>query len=180
MGTIGIIIISLAIIGTYAIFHILIYNQIQTIKTKINHVEGIIDETLRQKYDTLIKLEEILKKNIKENKEYLKELKELKNQKISNFELHRKLNESQAIIENLFQDNQIKNTKIIKQNNLELKEYNQRLTAGINYYNKQITNFNNYIRKFPHNIIAKIHRLKIRTYFDGKDMEDNDTKEFKL
>ena len=43
MGTIGIIIISLAIIGTYAIFHILIYNQIQTIKTKINHVEGIID-----------------------------------------------------------------------------------------------------------------------------------------
>ena len=30
------------------------------------------------------------------------------------------------------------------------------------------------------NIVAKVSRYKTRTYFDGKDMEDDDTKDFKL
>ena len=52
--------------------------------------------------------------------------------------------------------------------------------AGILYYNKHTSSLNNYIRKFPNNIIAKIHHVKVKPYFDGKDMTDNDIEDFKL
>ena len=39
---------------------------------------------------------------------------------------------------------------------------------------------NAHIRKFPNNIVAKIHQIKSKPYFDGKDMFDDNTKDFKL
>ena len=52
--------------------------------------------------------------------------------------------------------------------------------AGITYYNKNTSVFNNYLRKFPNNVISKIHKIKVKTFFDGKDMTDNDIFDFKL
>ena len=62
----------------------------------------------------------------------------------------------------------------------EFKNINEKLVAGISYYNKHVTDINNYIRKFPNNIIAKIHHIKAKTFFDGKDMTDTDIEDFKL
>ena len=39
---------------------------------------------------------------------------------------------------------------------------------------------NTVIRKFPTNIIAKIHRFKIKPFFDGKNMQDAVIDDFKL
>ena len=36
------------------------------------------------------------------------------------------------------------------------------------------------IRKFPYNIMGKILKYKEKTFFDGKDMNDDDIKDFKL
>ena len=60
------------------------------------------------------------------------------------------------------------------------KEVNEKLTAGITYYNKQTNLLNSYIRKFPNNLIAKIHHISTKPFFDGKDMTDDDIFDFKL
>ena len=62
----------------------------------------------------------------------------------------------------------------------ELKAIDEKLVAGISYYNKHVSEINAYIRKFPNNIISKIHRIKVRPFFDGKDMTDTDIEDFKL
>lgn len=181
MGLIGIILIIIAILGLMGIFHILTYNKIQFVKTKIDHVEGLIDENLRNKYDLIIRANDTINKNLKTKKEYLKEFKNLKNEKISNFDLDRRLKEAENIIDNLHHDyEKLANNENIIEIIEELKKVNEKLTASISYYNKQTSTLNNYIRKFPFNIIAFFHHIKSKTYFDGKDMNDNDIFDFKL
>ena len=62
----------------------------------------------------------------------------------------------------------------------DFKMINEKLTACISYYNKQMNLLNGYIRKFPNNIIAKLHNVKSKPFFDGKDMTDTDIEDFKL
>ncbi len=178
METFSLVLIILILIILYIIGHILIYNKMQFYVTKIEHVECMIDEALREKYDIIFKLESAIKDAIKDKNEYLKDLKK---EKISNFEMQRKLDEAQALIENLYYDHE----ELTKKNKFEkifaeLKKVNEKLTAGITYYNSTTSILNNYLRKFPNNIVAKIHKIKIKTFFDGKDMSDDDIFDFKL
>ena len=48
------------------------------------------------------------------------------------------------------------------------------------YYNDIITDYNKLVKRFPSNLVAKLSHYKTKTYFDGKNMEDEDTKDFKL
>ena len=48
--------------GTLGIFYTIIYNNLITYKLKIEKAEGIIDESLRQKYDLIAKLNIAIKK----------------------------------------------------------------------------------------------------------------------
>ena len=61
-----------------------------------------------------------------------------------------------------------------------IKRLDEKLTATKNYYNKNTSLENAIIRKFPTNIIAKIHNFKIKLFFDGKDMEDEIIDDFKV
>ena len=54
------------------------------------------------------------------------------------------------------------------------------LEASKSFYNKYTTEINLIIKSFPTNIIAKIHKIKVRNYFDGKNMFDEEIKDFKL
>jgi len=172
-----VILIIIIILGLLAIYYISIYNKLQYYKTKIEKVEGLIDQDLRDKFDTIMEADII----IKSKKDYLKEYKNLKEQKISNFELERKLKEAENIIRNLYEDNSELNqnekmTEIIH----NIKFTNEKITAGISYYNNHTSKLNDFIRKFPNNIIAKIHHTKTKPFFDGKDMNDDDILDFKL
>ncbi len=181
MGIFGIILIIVAIIGLLAICYVTIYNKLQFGITKIEHVEGLIDEDLRSKYDIIIRANDVITKELNSKKDYLKEYKNLKEQKISNFDLERKLKEAEIIIHNLYNDNAAlsKNENMV-QIEKDFNLINEKLTAGISYYNKQTALQNSYIRKFPNNLIAKIHHIGIKPFFDKKDMTDTDIDDFKL
>ena len=181
MGIFGLVLIIIACLSLYTIMHITIYNKMQFYLTKIENVEGMIDEVLREKYDILLKIDKAIKDNLKDKNDYLKELKELKKAKISNFEMQRKLAESESLLENIYYDHEeLKDKNNFKKYFADLKRINEKLTAGVTYYNTTTSILNNYIRKFPNNIIAKFHRIKIKVFFDGKDMTDNDIFDFKL
>ena len=105
----------------------------------------------------------------------------IKNVNISSFELDRKLTEIGNVIE------QIKNDYKALEDNEDFSNYfedvyeiNERLEATKSFYNKYTTLLNAAIKKIPSNIIASFHHMKVKAYFDGKDMFDEEIKDFKL
>ncbi len=172
-----VIIIAICLI---LIWYVSVYNNYQNYIIRINEAEAFIDTTLRKRFDLLNKSIEIIKANTKET-EVLNIIDELKTMKISNFDLDRKLYD--AINEfNRYKENydELKNIESFLKIELGLFESESEIAAARKYYNDIITDYNKLVKKFPSNIIAKISRYKTKTYFDGKDMEDEDTKDFKL
>lgn len=172
-----VIIIAICLI---LIWYVSVYNNYQNYIIRINEAEAFIDTTLRKRFDLLNKSIEIIKANTKET-EVLNIINELKTMKISNFDLDRKLYD--AINEfNKYKENydELRNTESFLKIELGLFESESEIVAARKYYNDIITDYNKLVKKFPSNIVAKVSRYKTRTYFDGKDMEDDDTKDFKL
>ena len=62
----------------------------------------------------------------------------------------------------------------------DIDEMNESLSAYKKYYNENIVDYNKLIRKFPYNIIGKILKYKEKMFFDGKDLNDDNIKDFKL
>lgn len=181
MQLIYIVLILIMIFCMIAIVYVNYFNSLQYTKTKIEQAEGIIDETLRTRYDLVMRTSDIVKTNLKEKKDYFKEYISLKEKKISNFEMDRELKEAINIIMNLRNDyQQLKEHPGIKEIVSEIKDTDEKLSAAKAYYNRYTNELNELIRKFPSNLIAKIHHFSIKPFFDGKDMNDDDLLDFKL
>jgi len=54
------------------------------------------------------------------------------------------------------------------------------LQAAKSYYNKYTSELNDAIRQFPSNIVAKMHGMEIKPFFDGKNMQDDIVDDFKF
>lgn len=174
-----IFLILIIILGIIAIFYVITYNALTTYKLKIDKAEGIIDESLRQKYDTIAKLNVMIKKVVTK-KDYLKEYIDLKDKRISNYDLDRKLTEAENTILEVKNDHSELDNKEFNKELKEIKIINENLISSKNYFNRNTSELNKIIRKFPTNIIAKIHRYKIKPFFDGKNMQDAVIDDFKL
>ena len=168
-------------IGFIIIQYIFNYNKLQEMNIKINEAENIIDNELRNKYDLIIRSSNIINKLLKKDVTYYKELEKLKKENISNFEIDRKRSEGENLIQ------KVKNDYVSLEDNNEfneiinfLKDSDEILEAAKSFYNKYTTEINLIIKKFPTNIIAIIHKIKTRNYFDGKNMFDDEIKDFKL
>ncbi len=171
----------LIIITIILIIYCVYYNKMQYLKTKIEHSESIIDETLRTRYDTLVRIDNIVKSTLKDNKEYFKEYLKLKDENISNFKMDRKLKEAFNIFNKLKDDYpELNKNQEIKELNEVIKTTNEKITSITSYYNKNTNELNGYIRKFPSLIVAKIHKFKVKNFFDNKNMHDDDYNDFKL
>ena len=175
------LLILLVIGGIGTIFYIVYYNALQDCKTKIDESESMIDEALRSKYDILLKLESLIKTNIKETKINFKDFNDLKKESISNFQLERKLVDTVLLI-NKIQDDFPKLEEIKEYRELlnDIRVMDERINASKKYYNKYTSKSNELVRKFPSNIIAKFHNITIRNFFDNKDMNDDIINDFKL
>ena len=176
-----IIIIVCLILGIY----MYLYNRIQDYIVKINEIEAIIDTNLRDKYDninkcvTIIKNDEKIKNKLE--KQTFEELVKLRNRKISNFDLDRKLieanNEFSAIKQKYSSLN--KNEEISKISK-KIEECDEKLDMNRDYYNNNIAEYNKLVKLFPTNIVAKICKYEEKLFFDRKDMSDDDYNDFKL
>ena len=175
------ILLIIIFIGFIIIQYIFNYNKIQSINIKINESENIIDNEIRNKYDLIIRSSNIINKLLKKEISYFKDLDNLKNTNISNFDMDRKIKEGENIVYKVkndyksLEDNEEFNDILNK-----LKDSNEILEASKAFYNKYTTEINLLIKKFPTNIISKIHKIKLRNYFDGKNMFDDEIKDFKL
>lgn len=164
------------------ICYIYIYNIFQTYIIRINEAEAFIDTTLRKRFDLLNKSINIIKANIKDKgANVLDIIVKLRSQKLSNFELDRKLyeaiNEFSGYKESI---PELKNNEEFLKIELGLFESEAEIVAARKYYNDIITDYNKMVRTFPSIIVAKVSKYGLKNYFDGKDMNDDIIKDFKL
>lgn len=163
------------------IWYINIYNRYQEYIIRINEAEANIDSVLRKRFDLLNKSIGIIKTITNTKSDILNMIVDLKAQKLTNFELDRilyeALNEFHMYAEKY--EELKKNEEFVKIE-LGLNESEASIIALRKYYNDIITDYNKLIRIFPSNLVGKISKYKLKTYFDGKNMEDNITNDFKL
>ena len=180
MFWISLVLILVILLSLGGIYYINSFNKLNDLKTKIMEAESIIDENLRIKYDSLIRISNSLKSQMKTNKNYFKEYEKLNSQNISNFDMDRKLNEGFTLILKIRDDLNLNNDEDLNNELDNIKRLDEKLTAAKNYYNKNTSLENAIIRRFPTNVIASIHNFKIKLFFDGKDMDDEIIDDFKL
>ncbi len=181
MNILTIIITLLAIAAILAMIYIYYYNRLQDFQLKINEAESILDENLRKKYDKVLELQKKVLKVAKVNDEEFKELENIKKEDISNFDLDRKVIEIFNKLDTIISDyEKLRNKKEINDIVNEIKRLDEKIESAKLYYNKYVTLTNLMIRKFPSNLIAKIHKIEIRNYFDNKDLNDDVINDFKL
>lgn len=169
------------IIGSLGILYVYQYNKLQHSKTKIDHAECLIDESLRERYDILIRADKFIKTELKNDKTFFKGLDKVKSENISNFDLDRKLTEYLNLLEQIKLDfPDLTNNKGFKDIMNDNKKVSEKLQASKSYYNKYTSELNDLIRTFPSNIVAKMHGLVIKSFFDGKNMQDDIIDDFKL
>ncbi len=180
MLIISLILIIIIIGGIAGIYYIMAFNRLNDLKTKVNEAESIIDENLRIKYDTLIRVSNKLKKHLKTDKNYFKEYEKLNTMNLSNFDMDRKLNEGLTIILKMRDDLGLETENDLNKDLENIRQIDEKLCATKNYYNKNTSLLNGLIRRFPTNLIAKIHKFKVKLFFDGKDMDDEIIDDFKI
>ncbi len=178
------LLVSFILVCVFLICYICIYNYYQTYIIRINESEAFIDTTLRKRFDLLNKsigIIEANKKAFEKGEPILKSIMNLKSKKLSNFELDRILydgiNEFQRYKDEI--PSLTENEAFLKID-LALFESESEIVSARKYYNDIITDYNKLVRHFPSNIVAKVCHYKVKTYYDGKDMTDDDIQDFKL
>ena len=169
------------IAGALGVLYVYNYNRLQHTKTKIEHAECLIDEALRNKYDLIVQYEKLILDEVKIDKNFLKDFSKLKDDNISNFDLDRKLTDYANTIAKVKADYEdLGDNKEFKKLVNEEKKIDEKLQAAKSYYNKYTSEMNDLIRAFPSNIVSRMHRFDIKTFFDGKNMQDEIVDDFKL
>lgn len=176
------LIIAATIVGIISIlllWVVITYNSYQNYIIRINEVETKIDSILRKKFDLVAKSIEVIETYA--GSKVLEEITNLKNAKISNFDLDRKLTEAIIKFES-FKDKyeDLETNEVFIKTEMQINEANIDLEACKNYYNDIVTNYNKKVKQFPSDVIAKLSKFKVRPYFDGKNMFDDNIKDFKL
>ena len=172
-----ILVIILIVLGLVSLY-IGIYNRLQKYVIRINEAECEIDECLRKKYDILLELEKIINEQIHLNQDNLSDF---KSSTMSNFEADRKLTQIADLFKKIKLDyDEDLNISTFNDEIVLLKKNNEKCDASKAFYNKYTTELNMLVKKFPTNIIARIHGIKARTYFDNKNMNDDDICDFKI
>lgn len=169
------------IVGSLGILYVYQYNKLQHSKTKIDQAECLIDEALRNKYDIICSADTLVKEELDSKKSLFGELDKLKEDNISNFDLDRKLQEYENIMIKIKDDYpDLADKKVFKEILNNNKRASEKLQAAKSYYNKYTSELNDLVRTFPSNIVAKMHSIEIKPFFDGKNMQDAIIDDFKL
>ena len=180
MNTFVIVILVVALAAAITITYVLTYNKIQKYMIRINEAESQIDEALRKKYDILVSVENIINETLKLKQNNFSDLND-KDVKISNFDMDRRLTKTVDLFKKIRSDYlEELDFEAFRTLLVDLKINEEKNEAAKKYYNKYTTQLNMLIKRFPSNIIAKIHSIKEHLYFDNKDMSDDDILDFKL
>lgn len=173
--------IILIILGLLGILFSYFYNQAVKFRLRINNADMEIDESLRKKIDLVNKCINIITKKANINSKEFDLIRNVKNNKFSNFEIDRLLTNATCEIIKINDDFTNISTDVNFKSMLrEIKTLDENLVALRTYYNKYVNEYNNVISSLPLCILSKLLKFKERKFYDGKDLNDDILKDFKL
>lgn len=166
MNTIIIVCISLLILVLILIWITIVYNNYKNLQVKIKSAENDMNTLIRSEFDIINNIGNIISNLFEE--EPFKDLKTLKEKRLSNFELNRTLKEYiaeyykyKAQHSSTFKENE----ELIKFSE-ELEETEEFIKGCQEYYNDNVIKYNKAISVFPNIIIAKITKQHEKKLYD--------------
>lgn len=163
-----------AIVGIYIFF----YNRIQKYMVRIKEAESEVQDSLKKRYELLVKIENEINANTDLKQ---KNFDNLNIEEMSNFDFDRKLFKIMTTFEKIRDDYPDKlDNETFRNLMIEVKIVDEKIVTAKAYYNKHTTSLNMLIKKFPSNIIARIHNIKEREYFNNKNMNYQEIMSFKF
>ena len=158
----------------FIIIEISNYNKFQILNMKISEAYNNMDILFEKKFNLLERAINIIKENNKQYKEevMLDNLVKIKNKKIDRFELNRELTLAFRDYKGLLDlDKKLAGLEALKGINEELVNIDNDLNASKKYYNDNIILYNNLVRCFPSNIVAKINKYEKNDFFKEEKIE---------
>ena len=157
------------------------YNRFQELIIRMNEAESNIDSVLRKRFDLINKSIDIIKAVSETSDDVMPFVNKIKSRKLSNFELDRILYDGIKEF-NFYKEKfpKLKSNESFMKIDVSLTESEAEIIALRKYYNDITTDYNKIMKAFPSNFVPFLFKFKPRLYFDGKDMSDDDVKDFKL
>ncbi len=164
-----IIVLIILVVSVLVLMFFVLKNKLNGYKEKMDKAETIIDEALEKKQKLIISLNTSIKK-VTGKKDYLKDYTSTNELIISNIERDLKLDEAVKLINELASDySELNKDSEFTKNYKSLRENDEVLIAAKNLFNQNAILANGLIKNFPYNIVAKISKQKIRSYYNKTD-----------
>ncbi len=139
--------------------------KLKKYQEKMDKAEEIIDENLNKKLDLVITLNSTIK-NVTGKKDYLKDYISIRDLIITNIEIDMKLNDAIKLINELANDySDLNNDKEFMKTLKAINELDEVLVAAKNLFNQNAIKSNQLIKTLPYNIVAKIAKYRIRSFY---------------
>lgn len=162
---IGIIFMILAIL---ALIFFSGLSKLKKYKEKMDKAENIIDENLNKKLDLIISINGDVKK-VTGKKDYLKDYVSIRDLIITNIEKDLKLDEATKLINDLMRDfDELNKEENFIKSITELRRIDEILVSAKNMFNQNAIESNQIIKIFPNNLVAKIAKIKFRSFYNNK------------
>ncbi len=178
MKPINVIILIISILVILTILCIILfkyYNErINNLLKRLDKSEDEYTDKLKNKYNILIRMINIIENRYKTNSKTFDEIKKIKMEELSTLKSNDLLNKCYKEIIEIKEDN--KKVREIKSFREVIDEYNSnelRLISLRTFHNKYLLEYNSLIKKIPYNIVSLIKHYKIKSLLEGENLDDN-------
>jgi len=161
------IVIFISVVALISIFIIKVKDNFAINKLAIDEAEVAIETLLKKKFDLLNSTSEIVAKELDRKEPIVKKIVSLRSKKLSDQDLDKELDKiCDELAELAFNKRKLKKIKEFVAFLDKITDVEIQLNATKDFYNNKVTINNNYVDKFPSNIIAKIFGYKTIEYFN--------------
>lgn len=171
--------ITLIILFTIAFLVVLIvilfkyFNErIKILDYRINNAQETSIDKVKNKVSILLRLISIVENRYNYNSKTFEDVKKIKPESLVSFKTDKLLGKCYTEIMQVKEDNpKVREVKSLKDIIAEYEENELHIISLRTYYNKYSLEYNNMIKKFPYNLVAKIKNYKMKLLFEGKEFE---------
>ncbi len=177
MEIIILVILTIIIIASIlTMIYITLYNKLQYSKIRIDEAEKVIAQELKTRYTLIKSSKKYVEKNTKMDLDMYSKIDKIKKSNISSFDFEKKLTETITTIYIINNDYpKLAEKKEFKDIIRKLEESDTRLNAAKSFYNKNNEVLISQIKKFPSNLIALLHHIRIQQYYEAVEVfNEND------
>lgn len=169
------VIVSIAtLFMLFVILEVSYYNKFQLLKIKISESLNSLDILFEKKLNLLERCVSIIKDNNKKYKDeiFLDNLVKIKSKKFNRFDLNKELTIASREYHSILDlDKKLSELEALKNINDDLIDIDNDINAAKKYYNDTIVLYNNLIKCFPSNIVARLYNYKKDAFFKEEKIE---------